>query len=395
MSRSPAPAHEIETVRAFGQTHERHCAPLRLLTGEAETRAALPVLATAGDVRELVQHLKRKPAGVSVVEALAGVKRRVFEPRKVAAYEAWGLVVRAGDRLHLSAFGHEFAARLEPATEAFRALLAQTESYRAALAWIHEENLELVTHADLTSFWQERDDAALADGEKISEACAVSFFHLCQAAELGTMTTGKRGQPSRLRVEREELARFIEERRHEAHAAGLVPPQTPNAVEAGLEEGVVGTLAVEPASTRGGAHRRVTPGKLRVLVSGSDKACALAQIETALELADVEFRTVERRRGAHALISDEAMRAMRECEAALFIITNADFCETEFDHSLFIEIVAAYALYEGRVLLLCEERLSLPAQLDELTRMSFGGDELTWNEGIRLARAVKEFRTSQ
>src|SRR5215204_2406411 len=87
---------------------------LRLLTPtKDEPKAAtLPVLATPGDLREAVQYLKRKPTGVSVVEALADARRRVFEPRKVAAYESWGVVARRGERLLLTRLGREFARTL-------------------------------------------------------------------------------------------------------------------------------------------------------------------------------------------------------------------------------------------------------------------------------------------
>ena len=127
---------------------------LRLLTspGDEPQVAALPVLATPGDLREAVQYLKRKPTGVSVVEALADAKRRVFEPRKVAAYEAWGLVARRGERLLLTERGREFARRLDPETRAYRALLYSNPPYRAALAWIHRQGLDLVTYADVASY---------------------------------------------------------------------------------------------------------------------------------------------------------------------------------------------------------------------------------------------------
>ena len=74
-------------------------------TAEAVPEAeGLPMLATAGDVREVVRLLKRKAGGITIIEGMDAIKR-VFDPRKVAAYEYWGLVTRKGDRLSLSALG--------------------------------------------------------------------------------------------------------------------------------------------------------------------------------------------------------------------------------------------------------------------------------------------------
>src|SRR5438874_5791842 len=93
--------------------------------------AALPLLATAADVRGVVQYLRKKPGGVSINEALDAIKKQVFDPRKVHAYEALGLVLRQGERLELSPLGHELGRRLAPVTQGFRTLLDSQAPYRA------------------------------------------------------------------------------------------------------------------------------------------------------------------------------------------------------------------------------------------------------------------------
>ena len=72
---------------------------------EAASMPALPILASASDVRELVQYLKKKPAGITVVEASDAIKKRLFDPRKVAAYEAWGIISKSGDRMKVNELG--------------------------------------------------------------------------------------------------------------------------------------------------------------------------------------------------------------------------------------------------------------------------------------------------
>src|SRR5215207_1664625 len=138
----------------------RHDAPaaLRLLTppqGEPGVEA-LPALATPGDLREAVQYLKRRPAGVTLTAALADAKRRVFEPRKVEAYEAWGFVARRGERLLLTNLGRGFARTLEPETRAYRSLLDSNPLYRAALEWVCRQGFDIVTYGDVATFLRER-----------------------------------------------------------------------------------------------------------------------------------------------------------------------------------------------------------------------------------------------
>ena len=53
---------------------------------------ALPILTTADDARQLVAYLKNKATGATLQEAKAVVKQQIVDGRKVAAYQAWGLI---------------------------------------------------------------------------------------------------------------------------------------------------------------------------------------------------------------------------------------------------------------------------------------------------------------
>src|SRR5215213_9302655 len=72
----------------------------------------LPVLPTAGDVRELVRLLKKRAAGMTLVAAMNSEQKRIFDPRKLAAYEFWGIISRDGERIRLTALGAEIARQL-------------------------------------------------------------------------------------------------------------------------------------------------------------------------------------------------------------------------------------------------------------------------------------------
>jgi hypothetical protein len=343
---------------------------LRLLKDEDEG-GHLPTLATPSDVREAVRYLMRKPAGVSLAEALGDAKRRVFEPRKVAAYEAWGLVERRGSRVVLSAAGREFARRLAPEAEAYRDLLASEPVYRAALEWMHRQQAELFTHSDLTAFL--RGQPALlpeqdGDGRSL-EGGVVCFFHLCQAAELGTVTIGKRGQPARLRVEREELAAWVARRTGPRAEAGAPEPRRSRRAEA-----------------RGGPA-------LRLYVScGTPAPSLLGELRRTLELVDIESHV--RERGAEAgravPFADAAAELMRGCDAGLLVIAREDYeAEGGLGRDVLVEAGAAYVLYAGRVVILHEEGTELPDALGELPRFAFRRDGLSWEVGLELLRAIK------
>ncbi len=355
---------------------------LRLLTPTEDepSNAALPVLATPVDLREAVQYLRRKPTGVSVVEALADAKRRVFEPRKVAAYEAWGVVARRGGRLFLTRRGREFARTLEPETRAYRTLLESNQLYRAALAWIQRQGLDLVTYGDVAAYLHEEFGPLLeAAGPKGAEEGVVCFFHLCQAAGLGTLTIGKRGQPARMRVEREGLEEYV----------------------AGRGSARDVTRAREESDERAGDDEEFgdAPTETCLFISyGGQPANLVAQIQTVFGLAGIKSHISERapREGSAVLVADEAAEVMRRCDSAL-VLLSAEDCRPDgsgapaVSQRALVEIGAASVLYERRVLLLLEGPSELPAGLSSLPHVTLGEGGLTWEVGIELLKAVRGF----
>jgi hypothetical protein len=160
-----------------------------------------PRLATANDIRELVQYLKRRPAGVNIHDVPQPIKKRIFFPAKIASYEFWGLVNVERDRIRLTPLGYDFARSLDPEARAYRELLDNTPFYRGALEWIQREHIDLVTQGEIADYWRKEFAWMFINSdEKNLGSAVVTFFQLCQAAEVGAMTIGKRGQPARLRV---------------------------------------------------------------------------------------------------------------------------------------------------------------------------------------------------
>lgn len=392
------PDCRAEALTAFpiNAEDERQTA-LRLLSdpfkGSPIVASALPALATASDIREAVQFLKKRPAGVTIVEAMDDVKKRAFDPRKVTAYEFWGIVAREGDRLKLSPLGWEFARKLEPETHVYRRVLNNTIPYRAVLEWMDYQSLELVTHTDVAAYWQEHHREAIdRNSEKNLEGNVVSFFHLCQAAELGTVTIGKRGQPARLRLDREELHNYLE-----AKTPSSADEPTAEEVFERNEMPAAAAPTVEPQRREQSAPVG-DPQKLCVFISLVGNTKLVKQIQETLELTDIESRLITARTESEtALVEDRVLQAMRECNAGLFVVTREE-CRANgtgspvLNETLLIEMGAAFVLYDRRVVLLWDKQIPLPANLQGVRRYEFEGDALSWDTGMQLMKTVKDFK---
>ncbi len=71
-----------------------------------------------------------------------------------------------------------------------------------------EQEMDVFSNSEVAEYWKENYPDGL-DDDRTSGGSVVCFFHMCQAAELGTMTIGKRGHPARLRILRDELSAYF------------------------------------------------------------------------------------------------------------------------------------------------------------------------------------------
>lgn len=348
---------------------------------EGIPKPALPILATANDVREVVQFLKKKPQGITIIEASDAVRKRLFDPRKVAAYELWGIISKNGDRMKLSELGREFACKLEPEARIYRVILDSTPAYRGVLEWIYQRNLDLVTYPDISEYWKEHFPEALQQAEKTSEAQVVSFFHLCHAAEIGMATEGRKHQPSRLRVDHDGLVAYIEG----------TPSQVSEQIFAQDSR-----LDAGRSAARGAGFPKPL---MKVFISTRKGSGIAGSIQEALQVADIASEVVERETDCAELVSGRTFQAMRRCNSGIIIIGPADWYRDAagkdvLNQSVLIEVGAALVHFARRLVLLSDKQVPLPLNLDDFCRYELEESKLTWEIGLELIKAVKLFKTS-
>jgi hypothetical protein len=352
-------------------------------------KVSLAVMATASDVRDAVQYLKRKPEGLTSVEELDAPGRRIFDPRKVIAYELWGILFRIDSRLKLTPLGWELARSLTPEVQIFRSMISNIRPYQVVLESMFRQKLAVVTYLDALEYWLQHYPEALDKGdEKTLEASVLSFFHLCHAADLGVLTLGRKGQPARLRIHQEELSGF------------LLSEKATVAFDASYDKG----RPERKAASAGGGVLQIAPlstsKKLRLLISHNSKPDIAHFIEEMLALIGIESDIIERQSSSSLPLTENTIRALRRCAAALIIVSGDDFSENNqgeasINPGVLVEIGAALVHFDHRVELLWDQQAALPASLSGLSYCEFEGESLTSLEtGLRLIKIVKGFEQS-
>jgi hypothetical protein len=108
-------------------------------------------------------------------------------------------------------------------------------------------------------------------------------------------------------------------------------------------------------------------------------------ITNGLELADLEFETVDR---GDRWSLEKTIEVLRRCEAGVIVITDG-----VVGNSLLIQIGAALMQFERRLLLVVQKGLSLPFEIGGAQRIEVE-DQITWDTGLELMRALKRLKES-
>jgi hypothetical protein len=353
----------------------------------------LPILTTGEDVKAIIDYLRTKPTGASFAEAKAVVKKQVLDSRKVSAYQAWGIITREGDKLKLSSLGWEVVRKTKSEQDAFREILDSIVPYRSVIEWAYHQHLDTITNNDVAAHWHEHHPDSLGtDKENTIKDQAVCFFRLCEEAGLGSVTIGRKGQATRLSLDRGELKAYIE-------AGPSAPPWTDTIKESPDEE-IPKSHGDQPQVTEISPQEKLQTKLeegLRVFISHGKNTELVDQVETLLGLADIESEIAVKEETAAIPVSDKVFNAMRRCSAGIIIVSAEEGKKDtegnyQINSNVLIEIGAAFVLYDRRVVLLWDKRLQIPSNLQGLYRCEFEGNDLNWGAGMKLMKAIKGFK---
>ncbi|MBI2871137.1 MAG: nucleotide-binding protein [Candidatus Omnitrophica bacterium] len=352
----------------------------------------LPVLTTGDDVLAVVDYLRNKPMGASLSEAKA-VLKRVIDPRKITGFVAWEIIQKEGERIKLAPKGWELARKTRPASQILSDILSGIAPYRSALELIYHQNLPEVTNADVAAHWHEHhSEATGTDNETTLKDQAVCFFRLCEAADLGKLVIGRKGQTTRFQPVREKLQAFIE-------AGPSSPPwvETPLRTEEQPPETAAETGAppVQPEPPTKQDEKKTE--KLRVFISHGENMQIVEQVQTMLGIADIACEVAVKEESTAIPVPEKVFSAMRRCAAGIISVTadernKGSDGKYSINENVLIEIGAAFVLYDKRVVLLWDKRLPVPSNLQGLYRCEFEGSELSWTAGMKLMKAIQGFK---
>jgi len=116
-----------------------------------------------------------------------------------------------------------------------------------------------------------------------------------------------------------------------------------------------------------------------------------------LEMGDIKGEIAEAEETTAIPVPEKVFNAMRRCNAGIIVVSVEDSSKDlksnfTVNDNVLIEIGAAFVLYDKKVVLVWDKRIPVPSNLQGLYRCEFEGNELAWSAGMKLMKAIKEFR---
>ena len=375
----------------------------------------LPIKTAPSDASRIVDYLKTKATGATLAEAKVAVDKKLLDSRKINAFITWEFVTKDKDKFKLTDRGRRFARASSDQRKAiFAEVVSKIRPYRLTIEWMFHQNFDSVSTVELAAHWHEHISGDLGSTNETTIREQVNcFFNLSAGAGLGEYIIGRNKQPTRFEIDRDALGQLI----GESHLQPDNDEDIGENDELGdsLEEDI--SVPNDPSSDDESSIKpdideqkldfskenksqiEDTPQTLpsRVFISHGKNIDIVEQIKTMLDLADLAYDVVVEEETTAIPVPDKVLAGMRRCTAAVICVTaNEDMLKEDgsygVNQNVLIEVGAAFVLYEKRVVLVWDKRISVPSNLQGLYRCEFEGDELSWSAGMKLMKAVNQFK---
>ena len=351
---------------------------------------SLPIRTTMEDVAAITGYLATKPMGATPAEAKAVLNDGVLDGRKVSAYKFWGLLEENEGRLKLRERGRSAGkSKGSNIAPAMLEVVRNTRAYAAIVERAIHRGENTFTAVEVATHWHEHFRNVASSNAKVLNDQAVCFFQVAQGAGLGALVIGRKGAPTRFEFSEDGLGRF-----------GGIAPSTFSS-EAGdadqdseIDDGEESSTYTPPA----GASAASTFNNKVFITHGKNKK-VLEQIKEIVSYGNYQAVIAQENETIAKPVPDKVMDDMRACSAAVIHVSSEGSYKDangkerpKINDNVLIEIGAAMALYKRNFILVVEDGLDLPSNLQGLYQCRYTGDELGMEATMKLLKAFKEFR---
>jgi len=367
---------------------------------------SLPIRTTLEDVNAVCGYLASKPTGATLAEAKAILDKKHLDGRKLSALRLWGLIEENGDKFRLTELGRQLTKdKGARRSQALREALNTVVPYRAMIERAVHRKEFTVTSTEVAEHWHRHFKDESSDNENTLNDQAVCFFQLAQGADLGTLVIGRKGQPTRFEFQPDNAEQFV----HGQFSHPIFNDDSPILFEPkeseprAVPEQLSNPTMVAPAAFAAPVvEPQVLPkaplGVNRVFITHGKNRKILDQVKEIVSFGKFEPVVAQERETAAKPVPEKVMDEMRGCQAAVIhvgaeqILLDREGNEhPQINGNVLIEIGAAMALYGRNFILVVEDGVKLPSNLQGLYECRYNGNELNMEATMKLLKAFNQF----
>ncbi len=331
----------------------------------------LPYLARYADIIALVEYLKKKPLGATHQEIKNVLGPEALDWRKVEAYRLVGFFNLDG-KVTLIQKGVEFSqGDNETRKSLILDILKSVHPYNGILEWAHFQNRESLDAEGVRLKWSTEFPEIDKSSAQRFEMAPIFFFSLCDGAGLGKFLIGRKGQPTRLEIDRKELEAYV------SHVSPMLALSTIDRLSPDHTE----ELREAPAQPVLPTQEKKLAKK--IFVSHGRTKGPLAEVEEMLSMMGLEPKVAIREPHLARPVSEVVRNTMKDCSAAVFIFTPDETLTDEQGNKVYKpsenvlhELGGASVLYDDRIVILKEKSIRLPSNISGLTHIPFDVDNV-------------------
>ncbi len=358
---------------------------------------SLPIRTTLADIDAVCGYLMTKPTGATLAEMKAVVDKRRLDGRKLTALKFWGLIedhtngkTRITDRGRLTVRDSGSSR-----SQALGEVIRQVKPYSALVERVVHNRQETIAATDVASHWYEHFSDDVAGTDKTLNDQAVCFFQVAEGADLGTLTRGRRGMPTRFDFDIDATRLFLD-RSHTKVDEDVPIVESAQVDDLVAEDSEL--ITEEDTDFKPSQMVAPTTDNNRVFITHGKNLKILEQVKELVEYGKYEPVVAMEHETAAKPVPQKVMDDMRTCRAAVIhvsaerVLVDEEGDEVpQINHNVLIEIGAAMALYSNKFVLLVEDGLELPSNLQGLYECRYKGDELSMTAVMKLLKAFNEF----
>ena len=336
-----------------------------------------------------------KPMGATLPDARAVVDNKYLDARKRNALQYWGIIEDDDDRMRITDRGRRFVRQLGSSPrEALREVVRQVPPYLAMVERVAYRRENTLATTDVAAHWYDHFSEYISESEKILNDQAVCFFQIAQGAEFGTLIVGRRSRPTRFEFDIDTAREFVEVMPEEQHSE----PAPDDLYDEYSVQHDNDHDPLEEHVRDGNAVSRSAENAIRVFITHGKNRKILDQVKDIVTFGQREPVVAMEHETAAKPVPLKVMDEMRTCGAAVIhvdiesmLLDSEGNKVPKINENVLIEIGAAMALYGDKFVLLVEEGVRLPSNLQGLYECRYVGDELNLPAAMKLLRAFNEF----